>query len=238
MPWGGVLAARRGGTARSTRGPCRAYFNSPRIYGYFDCHSRPACSLQMSIRRQGFTLIEALVATAITAVAGSALLLGVVSSVNSTRFTQEQVIADGLAAQLMDEIAGKAFSQTRNVTDVTLGPTGAEMAAQGRSGYTDIGDYNGLRNSPPKDMWNVPLGKDAGSGITRESVTQVSDSLSTYRQEVDVYYVNSTDLQTPVAAGQTSNFKCVEVRILVNDPNGAQRVVAKQKRVFANVPSL
>ena len=54
----------------------------------------------------GFTLVEATVALAITAVAASALLLGVTSSLHTTDDCLQQTIAAGLAQQLLDEVLG------------------------------------------------------------------------------------------------------------------------------------
>jgi prepilin-type N-terminal cleavage/methylation domain-containing protein len=196
-------------------------------------------------RRRGFTLIEALVATTVAAIAGTALLAGVYGSIASTKFSQEQTIANGLAQQLMDEIAGKMYCATRNQPyETTLGPSSTEQAGPGRSLFNDLDDYNGIRNEPPKDPWNIAIADDDGRGNTsassglRHPSLRDSSFLTKWRQEVDVYYVSATNLTTKLAAGQTSDFRCVEVRIYVDDPNGARRNLVTLKRVFAYVPSL
>jgi prepilin-type N-terminal cleavage/methylation domain-containing protein len=203
---------------------------------------------QDTIRRRtlhGFTLIEALVATTIAAIAGTALLEGVYGSIGSTKFAQEQAIANGLAQMLMDEIAGKMYCAVRNQPyETTLGPSAAEQAGLGRSLFNDIDDFNGVRTAPPKDPWNIAIGDDDGRGNTsasnglRHPSLRVSSFLANWRHEVDVYYVSATNFTTKLSAGQTSDFRCVEVRIYVNDPNGARRNVATLKRVVAYVPSL
>jgi hypothetical protein len=53
-----------------------------------------------------------------------------------------------------------------------------------------------------------------------------------------VYYVSNSDLKTKLSAGQTSDFKMVEVRVYIDDPNGARRLLTTLKRVFAYVPTL
>jgi type II secretory pathway pseudopilin PulG len=190
-------------------------------------------------------LIEALVATTIAAVAGTALLDGVYSSIGTTRMVEEQTIAAGLAQQMMDEIAGKMYCAVRNAPyDNPLGPSAAEQAGVGRSLYNDVDDFNGIRTEPPVDPWNILIGDDDGRGINggsnglRHPSLRISSYLTKWRREVDVYYVSATDLQTKLSGNQTSDFKMVEIRIYVDDPNGARRNLATLKRVFSYVPTL
>lgn len=79
-------------------------------------------------RLRGFTLIEATVALTITAVAASALLLGVTSSLHTTSDCLEQTIAAGMAQQVLDEVVGA----------------------------NRIEDYNALRRQPSVDP-NFPV---------------------------------------------------------------------------------
>ncbi len=187
----------------------------------------------------GFTLIEAIVSTTIAAIAGTALLQGVYGSIASTKLSQEQTIAMGLAQQLMDEISGKTYCAVRNQPyETTLGPSASESVGVGRSLYNDIDDYNGVRGSPPKDPWNVLIGDDDGHGSSRHPSLRDSAYLSKWRCETDVYYVSASDLKTKLGAGQTSDYRIVEVRVYVDDPNGARRNLVTLKRLFAYVPTL
>jgi prepilin-type N-terminal cleavage/methylation domain-containing protein len=195
--------------------------------------------------RHGFTLIEALVSTTIAAIAGTALLQGIYGSIASTKSAQEQTIAVGLAQQLMDEISGKTYCAVRNQPyETTLGPSTTEQAGVGRSLYNDIDDFNGVRDVQPKDKWNIAIGDDDGRGPSggssglRHPSLRDSTFLAKWRREVDVYYVSATDLKTKLSAGQTSDYRIVEVRVYVDDPNGARRNVVTLKRVFAYVPTL
>jgi type II secretory pathway pseudopilin PulG len=190
-------------------------------------------------RRRGFTLIEALLSTTLAAIAGTALLQGVYGSLENTTAAQEQTIAAGLAQQMMDEIAGKMYCAVRNQPyETTLGPSAAEQAGAGRSLYNDMDDFNGVRNAPPMDPWNIPVGNDNGQGGTRYSSMCVGNFLAKWQRQVDVYYVSATDLQTKLAAGQTSDFRMVEVRVYVTDPDGATRNLVTLKRVFAYIVTL
>jgi prepilin-type N-terminal cleavage/methylation domain-containing protein len=195
--------------------------------------------LRAANHRRGFTLIEAMVSTTIAAIAGTALLQGVYGSIASTKTAQEQTIAMGLAQQLMDEIAGKMYCAVRNQPyETTLGPSASESAGVGRSLYNDMDDFNGVRNSPPNDPWNILLGDDDGHGGSRHPSLSDSAFLTRWRSEVDVYYVSPTDLKTQLGPGQTSDYRIVEVRIYVDDFNGARRNLVTLKRVFAYVPTL
>ncbi len=188
--------------------------------------------------RRAFTLTEALVSTAITAMAGSALLLGVASSIGTTKMAQEQTIAAGLAQQFMDEIAGNRYMAVgASPYDTYFGPSSYEMAGTGRSRYNDLDDFHGVRASPPKDAWNRNLGTDNGSGALRHPNFRATTMLSDWRAEIDLYYVSNSNLQTRLATGQTSNYRAVEVRILADDDSGARRTLTTLRRVFAYVPA-
>src|SRR5207244_971185 len=110
------------------------------------------------------------------------------------------------------EIAGKMYCAVRNQPyDNPLGPSAAEQAGVGRSLFNDIDDYTGIRNTPPKDPWNIAIGNDDGRGTSggtnglRHPNLCISSYLSKWRREVDVYYVSATDLQTPLSSSQTSD---------------------------------
>ncbi len=79
--------------------------------------------LRCRIRRRGFTMIESLMAVAITTIAGAALLASVGSAVQSTSETTRNLVAQGLAEQLLDEIAASRFP-----TDTTTAPAQASVA--------------------------------------------------------------------------------------------------------------
>ena len=188
----------------------------------------------------GFTLIEALVAIAIAAIAGSALLLGTTTSLQSTDDAMQRTIAYGMAQQLIDEVVGCRYADLGNLgRDATLGPSVVEAVSGTRGPFDDIGDFNGYRSQPPKDFYGIALGADNGQGGQRNPNFQGSSSfLQNWRQEIDVYYVNDTDLTLRLPAGQTSDYRAVEVRIVYNDSNRGPRELAKIRRVVAYVKPL
>lgn len=213
-------------------------------------------------RRQpaAFTLIEALVSISIAALAGSVLLLGTTSSIQSTTEALKQTVASGMAQQLMDEVVGSRFVEL--VYDSDGKPLGPEAVVFGRDAgevtrdeFDDVDDYNGYssgsesESSPPKDPWGINLGKDDGEGGEREgsfwaplSVSEngreAIDLFRNWRQEVDVYYVDESDLTTRLPAGQVSHYRVVEVRIIDDPPDRNARELVKLKRVVAYVPPL
>jgi MSHA pilin protein MshD len=190
-------------------------------------------------RRGAFTLVEAVVATSITAVAGSALLLGISSSLKTTNDVLYQSLAAGLAQRLMDEIAGKLYCGDPTVPyQYPLGPNAYESGSVCRERYDDIDDYNGFSCQPPKDCWGVAIGTDDGQGGTRDPKFQISSShFANWQQSVSVYYVNSANLSQALPAGQTSDYRAAEVKIYFKDPNQGTRLLTTLRRVFTYVPS-
>lgn len=188
--------------------------------------------------QRGFTLLEALVAIALVAMCGAAVLWGLQSGVQNTQSALEQTIALGLAQQLMDEILGAKYcANLDNPYESRLGCSSWEAGSQGRERYNDIDDYNGFVRSPPVDPWGVRLGEDNGQGGTRHPMFQISSTLlEDWQQEVEVYYVSPTDLSTRLPTGQVSDFRAVEVRIVVNSSRGGRRELAKLREIVAYVP--
>jgi type II secretory pathway pseudopilin PulG len=190
--------------------------------------------------RPAFTLVEALVAVTIAAVAASALLMGIHSSLQTTESAVQQTIAGGMAQQLMDEAVGNLYCQPgSNGYETTLGPSAWEAQGTGRQRYNDIDDYHAQRVKPPKDAWGVVLGKDDGQGGTRHAAFQApTGCIDNWQQEIDVYYVRDSDPAVRLPNGQTSDYRAVEVRIVDVQPDGARRELVKLRRVVAYVPVL
>ena len=159
----------------------------------------------------GFTLVEALVAITITAIAASALLLGISSSLQTTGDAMEQSIALGMAQQLLDEIVGTGCC------------CDAAAAPGGRASFKTIDDYDGFQSQPPKDCWGVVLGYDGGEdGKRHPNFLAPPRFFDRWAQRVDVSHTDDYDL--------------VEVRILYVDPDRGTRELAKLQRGIPDVP--
>jgi type II secretory pathway pseudopilin PulG len=189
--------------------------------------------------RHAFTLIEAMISTSITVIAGSAVLLGISSSMKSTTDTLNQTVAAGMAQQLMDEIAGQLYCQDpTNPYQYPLTPNAYELAGVCRERFNDIDDYNGFTTQPPKDRWGAALGNDDGQGGTRNPLFRLAaTNFVSWRQSVLIYYVDPINLAQALPAGQTSACRAVEVRISLDDPLRGQRLLASLRRVFSYVPN-
>jgi hypothetical protein len=106
------------------------------------------------------------------------------------------------------------------------------MLGVGRERYDDIDDFCAVSATPPRDSYNVLLGTENGAGGQRHPNFAASTGLyANWRQAVEVYYVNNTNLSQRLAAGQTSNYRAVEVKILDDT-----RELARLRRVIAYVP--
>ena len=187
--------------------------------------------------RRGFTLVEALISTSLLAICGSALLLGLSTALATTDMALEQTTAAGMAAQLMDEIAGKRYAAPgAGGREFPFGPSAYEQSGTGRERFDDIDDYNGYTANPAKDAWGKNLGTGNEAGGSRNANMQTGDYFDRWRQEVSVYYVSAADHSVRLAAGQTSDHRAVEVRVLYDDPLDGLRTVTTLRRVFTYVP--
>jgi type II secretory pathway pseudopilin PulG len=158
-----------------------------------------------------FTLVEALVAITITAIAASAVLLGITSSLQTTSEAKDRAIALGMAQQLLDEIVGTCCSG------------GVAAAAGSRASFDSIDDYDGFESRPPKDCWGVELGSGDGEGGLRHPNFQTPPGFfDHWQQRVDVHRVDDSYV--------------VEVRITYVDPDRGPRELAMLQRVIPDVP--
>lgn len=187
-------------------------------------------------QRRGFTLVEGLLATALTVLAGAALLLSMESSLHSSRESLEREIAVGIAQQLLDEVAGLRYAA------VGAGPTQwpfTRASGEGptRASMDDIDDWHTYSSQPPHDRFGRTLGQEDGSGGLRPAGLQIRGTyFDNWRLAIEVFYVDDADLSRRLAAGQTSYRRAVQVAITVIDPDGRNRQIVKMRRVFAYVP--
>lgn len=187
--------------------------------------------------RRAFTLTEAMVGLTLLGVAGAALLLAMHGSMRDVSSTEERTVAMGMAQQLLDEIAAQQYMNPGvSPYQWPLGPSSSEAAA-GRHAYNDLDDYADYKAQPPQDPWGIPLGQDDGYGGRRHPAFQLPDGhFDTWQQLVSVYYVSNDNPSLALAAGATSNYRAVRVRIVRNDPQLGTVTLADVTRVFAYVP--
>ena len=114
-----------------------------------DC-SRRLIALSPLLRR-GFTYAESMIALAVMSLAGAALLTSVAGAVQSSNDSIYRSVGQGLAEQLMDEIAASKFP-----TATASMPNPIPL----RSWFTTIDDYAKLSECPPRTKAGEVLGND------------------------------------------------------------------------------
>ena len=187
-----------------------------------------------------FTLVEALVSISIAAIAASVLLMGITSSVQTSDESLKKTIAHGMAQQLMDEVVGGRYHDLDGSwNQISFTPSADEQAGSGRERYDDIDDYDGVVSLPPTGPRGIELGKDDGEGGERHPDFQApAGFFDNWRQRIDVYYVDQSDLTTALSAGQVREYRAVRVRIVYVDAERGNRVLAELSRVVAYVPPI
>ncbi len=183
-----------------------------------------------SHRRAGITLIETVMAISLMTFAAGALLTVLSSSVQVSTTSLQTATANGLADQLMDEIASVSFP---------AGSGSGSTSGTGRTGYTDLDSYNGYSVSPPQARSGTAIGFEgttsSGSPMTRPVSFQPNPKLlSHYRQQVLVEKITDTGT-TWVTTVQSTTLRRVTVTISYTDAQGKTTTLATQVRVFSNV---
>jgi len=176
-------------------------------------------------------MVEAVVAVAITSIAGGALLASLGGAVRSSSDAMHAAVARGLAEQLMEEIAATRFPAGTNTTPIGVG----------RTGFDDIDDFDVWSSSPPVDRSGNTLGLDgldaAAQPATRPAALQpAAGFIAAFAREVDVERVEpDTGSSWNIVTGHT-NFRRVTVRVKHTDAQSHIRTLAELTRVFSYVP--
>lgn len=233
-----------GGDSWELEGTPPCFFLFPALVLYLHTDPKlPTSAERMRTRnartkRTAFTLVEATVAMSITAIAGAAFLLAVEGTINSSRQSVDETIANGLARQIIDEVLGTRFmAPGATPYQWPLVPNSWELAGDGRERFNDTDDFNGFTADGAEGIWGFPLGTGDDQGGQRHHLTRVPGGFfDNWQQEIEVYYVSPTNPGLRLGAGQTSDLRCVEVRINKLLPDGSTKSLALMKRVYAYVP--
>jgi len=179
-----------------------------------------------------------MVSLSITGLAATVLLLGAHSSLQTTSEAVEQTIAAGIAEQLIDEVLGHPYMHPGTTPyQYPLIGSSWERQGAGRERFNDTDDFNGYRSEPVEDTWGVEMGRGDDQGGYRHAALQIrSGYFENWREEIDVYYVDEDDPSVRLPAGQTSNFRAVEVRVYHRNSDGSLRPLVELRRVYAYVP--
>jgi len=166
-------------------------------------------------RSRGFTLVEAMIASVVLAVAVVGASTAIIASQQQTSVQQQDFVAVALARQLIEEIASRPLS----LPDATAGfPTVTD-----RSAYDTINDYAGYADtvtspvyhsgSPPSTA-NFTSALPVATPVTTP-VSSVQLSANQYLRTVSVSYPTSMFGTTVTTSG---DFAVVKVTVRgVND---------------------
>jgi len=197
--------------------------------------------------RLGFSLVEALVALSITALAGVVLLLSVESSLQTTNDAVERTIADGAAQRLLDEILTRRFYELDESGGgtppngslgglvETLGPTTSESLGNSFELFDDVDDFAGYGAQPLEGSYGEVLGTGDDEGNQRLANFRLRGSFfDRWRQRVDVYYVDANN--HTIRSTAVTPYRAVEVFVERVETDGAIYPLAQRKRIVAFIP--
>lgn len=193
--------------------------------------------------RRGFTLVEAMAAIVTVAIIGAALLLAVEGTITATSQALDRMIAEGIAKQYLDEAFGLPYvSPTLTTVDPNAVLSGQLGGSDGpeRIHWDAMDDFAGPPDADPQTMYvDAPphnsAGENWGSGANRPASLAVrSDYFDQWRVETNVNYVNPDNLAQIQSA--PSYYRLFEVRVFLQQPDGALALLAHLKRIHSHVP--
>lgn len=162
------------------------------------------------MNNKGFTLIEIVMVIILFGIIMPGIMFYFMQGVKDSAIPQRRTTAIFLAEALMEEIKSKRWDEVANTNSTCSNATLPLITEEAtRNLYDDVDDFNSIAGvSPPQNSQGVSLGS----------------SYQGFSQTVTVSYVNSGDLETPVA-GPTC-YKRIEVRIIDATNNETTRLVS------------
>ncbi|MCA9303865.1 MAG: hypothetical protein KC996_07075 [Phycisphaerales bacterium] len=157
---------------------------------------------------RGFTMVETVLATLLvgTVLISTLSLVGPV--MRTTELAQQQIIAQRLADELVDEIASQPFvDPSSSDSEDTLAPNTGERTSV-RADFDDVDDYNGWIGFPPKE-------KD---GTTKSGLTK-------WARQVKVEHVLAADLTT--SSVSATGVKRIRVQVVRNGTLLAEEIIIR-----------
>lgn len=186
--------------------------------------------------RRGLTLVEAMAALTVMAMASAVALTAVQSSLQLAEDSVDETIAAGLAEQLLDEALGQRYMAVgTDPYQYPFGPSAWEQRSVARERWNDMDDYHGWTAVGVVDRWGIPLGDDDGHGGRRLADFQLPRRfLGDWRRRVEMHYVADDEPSIRLPGGQTSSTRSIEV--VVERPAGdGWRELARARRVVTYV---
>jgi len=189
--------------------------------------------------RDGFSLMEAIIAMTVVALTGSVLLLGVEATLTSAEDQEEATIGDGLARQMLDEIQGQHWVDPDvrdNPYQISLSASSEELAAVGRTEFDDNDDYNEYTSSPPVDRNGRTMTRYSATGQELPASFQLRTGyMNNWRVTTEVKYVDEDD-HSQVSEDPT-NYRAVKCRVFRKMPDNTWQLVVQRQRIISYVPT-
>jgi MSHA pilin protein MshD len=161
-------------------------------------------------RRGGaFTLVEALLAVVVLAMAITAITMPFTAAAQHDQEDGRRTLAVALAQELMEEILARPFYDPQTPEDMT---PGAEIGESGRDEFDNVDDYHGYA--------------EAAGAIVTAGGDRLSDPLaSTLSREVLAEYV--------WVSGQQQDAEATFIRVTVTVFHGDDPLVTLTRLVYA-----
>jgi type II secretory pathway pseudopilin PulG len=176
-------------------------------------------------------MLESLAAVTIVSVSGTALLAAAMAAVQSSSQGTNVLVAQGIADQLMDEIAAARFPD-----GVSPAPPRGTLRAQ----FNDLDDFSGWSAQPPTDRQGTPLGTEGmtvGSTLSPrpDNARAALDFLKSLTESVTVERVQPDGAAGWYVVSQHTGYRRVTVRVSSTDANSVATPLATNVRIFAAV---
>ncbi len=183
----------------------------------------------------GFSLVEALVALTLLAVAGAVMLQATDATVATVDYQYETVVAQGLARQLMEEICSRRFHELgTDPYSVAPGPSNWESEGEGRSRFDDVDDYANYKTRPVLDLWGQPLGSEDGQGGLRAAAYRAPRTyLDRWRVRVRIGYTDALGKTPDWSGSQQGPYRVIRITIHRVEEDGRRIRLARLERVVA-----
>jgi hypothetical protein len=176
-------------------------------------------------------MLESLTSMTIVTISGTALLTAAMAAVQSSSEGANILLAQGIANQLMDEIAAMRFPDGVSPAP----PTGTLRAL-----FNDLDDYAGWSARPPTDRQGCVLGTEGSSAggvnVLRPIAVQPDAStLGSFTESVLVERVQPNSSGDWTTVTTHTGHRRVTVQVNYTDARGVTRPLATNTRIFAAV---
>jgi len=171
------------------------------------------------IERDGFTLIEALIAVAVLAVSVAAIAGALSAAAQQSSEMADAFTANSLARQILEEVASKSF-EVDGATDPTDMP-GFSAGASDRDLYDEISDFNGYWDSFVVEPDGTQT-ETSGNNTTARAMPAATGQQRAFLRWVEVSF------QAPPLGPADATTDCAKVTVHVTSDRGYSMSVSQR----------